>query len=800
MFVFSLVFVLNLSFVLSQKVEAAVTGCAPGIVMDPLNPGTPCSAVAACPPGAVFNTKTGLYCPGMNPNTITGSSINSYADFILDNISVRRGDRNDLEVAILQSILGSTGYLGVEPTGNYLSQTATAVGRLQTFLGVKSDRLFGVQSRNALKKELAKKPDLTRKIVEEIKRIPVKKVITPIKKPGETGPGGTTGETRGVAKCAPAKETSGSRDYEVAFSGDNFKVYVWNKASKTLTPTRIKAVGELATEYPKEGPLRLGPGDQLAVMQLSDTYISNSILGQLTWTDSAGKKYTSHTGGDWDVALSSGSTKATPENMDRLFKEALSANPLWKDPFSIGTNRAEPWKPRVSAEAHYISAFPGGTVPEGNTKFAMYITEGSGAGAATMCHETLNQGCAYPKEGDASILPNGEINCNMPLNPPLEGYVAGRCGPSNIADVYATCEGTYPNVKLTTHILFAPGGVSVSRYPDGVKIGLTGTNIVLEPTVAKGTHLKYTWDSASAPAGSIPSLAAIEAGRFIPQLLHGFVGSPAGFYRNGIASPTFDKTAQVLAMFGVLQPQVKCGASTAQVTEITGVCNTVENTAQMVINLTLSEEVVVTGTPQLQILPNPNGLKLDYLSKNGKTLKFRFIASLADPITNYDTVGNGKFQLTIPADASIKKLDGSSITLPSEYNLPTGMSCPASPTILSGTADYRPGLEAGEASTDFRVNYTLTFSGNVTVTGAPRLVIFGDNNARKVFATYLSGSGTPNIRFHVRNIPTSGTEWAVDYEGGAEIDLNGGMIKDASNTNANITVPSSVVFDNPLVN
>lgn len=81
------------------------------------------------------------------------------------------------------------------------------------------------------------------------------------------------------------------------------------------------------------------------------------------------------------------------------------------------------------------------------------------------------------------------------------------------------------------------------------------------------------------------------------------------------------------------------------------------------------------------------------------------------------------------------------------------------------------------------LEFPVTLSKPVTVTGAPRIPI--DVGGATKYATYTSGSGTPNLTF-TYTMATGD----VDLDGIAltsPIDLNGGTIKDANGNNAVLT-------------
>ncbi len=222
--------------------------------------------------------------------------------------------------------------------------------------------------------------------------------------------------------------------------------------------------------------------------------------------------------------------------------------------------------------------------------------------------------------------------------------------------------------------------------------------------------------------------------------------------------------------------------------------------------VTFSDSMIVTGTPKLLIKKNATAPTVtaifdSYVDTDHKVLKF--VADINSGLN--ENIDSPYYEGAATLDLS----NGSTIKTTAGIDAPSSVgtfaftdTCVALvPYVKSGTADYRPLPMTGEDPGSNRADYFITFSAPVTITGTPKIKIINDvNGQQKVSGDYLSGSGTTTLRFHTNHSLNQGTDWAVDYEGTGLIDLNGGTIKDSSGANANITIPSNIMFNNPLVN
>ena len=107
-----------------------------------------------------------------------------------------------------------------------------------------------------------------------------------------------------------------------------------------------------------------------------------------------------------------------------------------------------------------------------------------------------------------------------------------------------------------------------------------------------------------------------------------------------------------------------------------------------------------------------------------------------------------------------------------------------SPTVLSVTSAKANGqYKAGEL-----IPVSVTFSEAVQVTGTPTLTLATAGSANRV-VNYASGTGSPVLVFNY-TVQAGDTSQDLDYLSTSSLALNGGIIKDANNNNAVLTLPT----------
>lgn len=202
--------------------------------------------------------------------------------------------------------------------------------------------------------------------------------------------------------------------------------------------------------------------------------------------------------------------------------------------------------------------------------------------------------------------------------------------------------------------------------------------------------------------------------------------------------------------------------------------------------------VIVTGTPRLAL--NIGGVTryANYTSgSNSDELLFRYTVTVGDN----DNDG-------ITAGAAIE-LNGGTLTFTGTQGVEDAalsLSIPSLSSVRVDTSSPTISVSAPTAGTYYRdlpMNFTVTASEAVVVSGTPRLTLTLDSGV--VFANYVSGSGTTNLTFRfvagVAHVDTNGI--VVQ----SPLDLNGGVISDVAGNLAILTfappVTTSVLVDGP---
>lgn len=208
----------------------------------------------------------------------------------------------------------------------------------------------------------------------------------------------------------------------------------------------------------------------------------------------------------------------------------------------------------------------------------------------------------------------------------------------------------------------------------------------------------------------------------------------------------------------------------------------------ILLQVSFSEAVAVSGTPQLLLETGPTDRRANYVSRVGSTLNFSYTVQSGDAASDLDYVSNTALSLN---DGTITDSAGNTATL----TLPTPGAAGslganknliidgAAPTVTSVSVPASKVYRIGD-NLDFTVN--LSESVNVsTFGGTPRITLtVGDTT---VYADYVTGSGTNALLF--RYTVQAG---ANDTDGIAvgTLDVNGSTITDAIGNNLVTTLNS----------
>lgn len=190
----------------------------------------------------------------------------------------------------------------------------------------------------------------------------------------------------------------------------------------------------------------------------------------------------------------------------------------------------------------------------------------------------------------------------------------------------------------------------------------------------------------------------------------------------------------------------------------------------------MSEPVFVTGVPSIPLTIGTTAVEATYVSGTGADALFRYTVQAGLLDANGITVGTaltlhgGSMEDQAGNDADITLFNvGSTDNLFVESIPPaiTGIQVPSAATY----------------KTDDPLDFTVTLSENVTVTGTPSIALtIGDTSVQ---ADYVSGSGTSSLAF--RYTVQAGL---TDTDGIAleALHLNGGSVRDAIGNDADLTI------------
>lgn len=195
------------------------------------------------------------------------------------------------------------------------------------------------------------------------------------------------------------------------------------------------------------------------------------------------------------------------------------------------------------------------------------------------------------------------------------------------------------------------------------------------------------------------------------------------------------------------------------------------------VEVTFSEIVNVTGTPQIELETGDNDQLADYVSGDGTdTLTFRYTVAADDETPDLDYTGVQALSLnggTITDDAgSDAVLDlpapGEEDSLGANKAIVISAIAPTVTNVTSSSAD-------GTYNAGAVITVSVTFDETVQVTGTPQLELETGGTDR--LASYTGGDGTSTLSFQY-TVQAGDTSADLDYTGVGALGLNGGTIED----------------------
>ena len=207
--------------------------------------------------------------------------------------------------------------------------------------------------------------------------------------------------------------------------------------------------------------------------------------------------------------------------------------------------------------------------------------------------------------------------------------------------------------------------------------------------------------------------------------------------------------------------------------------------ATVSIQVILSENITVTGTPQLAL---SSGATVDYSSGSG-TSTLTFVYTVAGGENSADLDYNATTALTLNggtiADAATNAATltlaapGTAGSLGNAKDIVIDTAAPTVSSVSASNAD-------GSYTTGDVVHVQVTFNEPVAVTGTPQLTL---NTAPSHAAAYASGSGTSTLTFDY-TVQAGDTAADLDYVSTSALILSGGTIADLATNGANLTLAS----------
>ena len=220
------------------------------------------------------------------------------------------------------------------------------------------------------------------------------------------------------------------------------------------------------------------------------------------------------------------------------------------------------------------------------------------------------------------------------------------------------------------------------------------------------------------------------------------------------------------------------------VTSAAGSDNTYAIGDTISVKVTFSENVTVTGTPQLEIAVGSNNRQANYASGSGTTaLTFSYTVASGDADSDGIAVGANKLTLN---SGTIKDAASNDATLTH-----TALAAQSSHKVdgVKPTVSGTPSVTSSSGTDNTyaigdTISVKVTFSENVTVTGTPQLEIAVGSNNRQ--ANYASGTGSTELTFSY-TVASGDADSDGIAVGANKLTLNSGTIKDAASNDATLT-------------
>jgi len=207
----------------------------------------------------------------------------------------------------------------------------------------------------------------------------------------------------------------------------------------------------------------------------------------------------------------------------------------------------------------------------------------------------------------------------------------------------------------------------------------------------------------------------------------------------------------------------------------------------VVVTVTFSESVSVTGTPQLTLETGTMDRTASYTSGSGSnTLSFTYTVQSADASGDLDAFSTNALALNGGTIRDVA-LNDATLTLPTPGQ--TNSLGANKDIVIDGNVPNVTGVSSSTANGTYKtgdaLTITVSFSEAVTVTGTPLLTL--ETGAIDHQASYVSGSGTSTLSFTYTVLVDDATG-DLDYASTSALATAGGSIADAAGNAATLTL------------
>ena len=214
------------------------------------------------------------------------------------------------------------------------------------------------------------------------------------------------------------------------------------------------------------------------------------------------------------------------------------------------------------------------------------------------------------------------------------------------------------------------------------------------------------------------------------------------------------------------------------------------------VTVTFSEDVTVTGVPQLELDFDGTAKTAAYSSANGAEVVFSYTVALRDSGSEGVAIGANKLSLNGGAiqdeaansatltHAAVAADSGHKVDNPFD-NLTPGTTDITAPTISSIAVTSDPGDDYTYGAGDI-IRVTVTFSEDVVVTGIPQLELeFYDPGSANQQASFESVNGAEMVFVYTVEAGDSASDGLSIQSN--KLTLNGGAIQDSAGNDAALT-------------